>query len=130
AELAELETRIEGLRQQEQDAAEVVEHYYRQMNDLSRAIGDARKAMQQEAGEQALRRRGEAIRGVIHQIVFTFSATGQTGRGWGKKNTRLAEITFHPVTGDSVSFSVDSKGTLMYSSAHSRMYRTRTGRTR
>jgi hypothetical protein len=128
--LAELESQIARLEQQRQDLADLVERHWREILDLGRAIAEARRAMESGTGERALRQRAEALRAIVHRIECTFTATGQTGAGWGKKNARLVAVTFYPVVGDSVAFSADSKGTLMYSSAHSRMKRTRSGRTR
>jgi DNA invertase Pin-like site-specific DNA recombinase len=132
-ELAALEARIAELEQQRQNVAEIVEQHYRQMNDLQTAIGEAKRLMRSEAGERALRHRAEAVRAVIQRIECNFTATGETGGGWGKKNARLTSVTIYPVVGDSAAFPVDSaesKGTLTYSSAHSRMKRTRLGRMR
>jgi hypothetical protein len=127
---AELEARIAELRRQQEDAAEVVAEHYREMLELQTAIADARLAMRSQGGERALRQRAEALRAVIQRIECAFTATGQTGGGWGKKNSRLATVTIYPVAGDAAEFSADSNGTLMYSSAHSRMNRTRVGRIR
>jgi hypothetical protein len=118
---AALEARIAELRRQQEDVAEVVASHYREMNDLQRAIDDAKLAMKAEADERALRRRAEALRGVIQRIECTFTATGQTGGGWGKKTARLAAVTIYPLVGEAAEFSAESKGTLMYSSAHSCM---------
>jgi DNA invertase Pin-like site-specific DNA recombinase len=128
--LAELETQIQSLEQQRHNVADSVEQQWREVLDLSRAIKDAQKAMQHDTGERALRLRAEALRAVIQRIECTFVATGETGGGWGKKNARLATVTIYPVVGDPAKFSGDSKGTLMYSSAHSFIKRTRRGLTR
>jgi DNA invertase Pin-like site-specific DNA recombinase len=127
---AEVETRIAGLRRQQENVSEVVEQHYRDMLDLQRAIRDAKTALQSGAGERALRRRAEALRAVVQRIECTFTATGETGGGWGKKSALMTKVTFYPVVGDSVELSADSKGTVLYSSAHSRMNRTRVGRMR
>jgi hypothetical protein len=103
---------------------------WRQVLDLANFIREARAAMASEAGERALRERAEALRAIVQRIECTFPATGQAGAGWGKKNARLIKVTIYPVVGDSVWFSADSRGTLLYSSAHSRMKRTRLGRMR
>jgi hypothetical protein len=117
-----LEARIEGLRRQQQDAASVVEQHYREIRDLQKAIADAKLAMQSKADERALRQRADALRAIVQRIECRFTATGQTGGGWGKKNARLVSVTIYPVgEGDPVAFSADSKGTLIYSSAHSCM---------
>lgn len=103
-ELAELEARIGELERQREDLAGVVEHHYRQMLDLQRAIGDANLAMKQAEGERALRRRAEAIRSVVHRIECTFTATGKTGGGPGRTNARLATVTIYPVAGEPIDF--------------------------
>jgi hypothetical protein len=77
--------------------------------------------MKSKDGERALRQGAEAIRAVVQRIECTFTATGQKGGGWGRKNSRLVKVTFYPISGDPAEFSVDSKGTLKYSSDHSRM---------
>jgi hypothetical protein len=127
---AALEARIEELRRQQEDAAVVVEHQFQQIRDLQQAVAEAKRAMKRVAGERALRQRAEALRAVIQRIECTFTSTGLKGGGWGKKNARLVKVAVYPVGGDSVEFSAGSKGTLMYSSAHSRMKRTRVGRMR
>jgi hypothetical protein len=129
-ELAALEARIEELEGQQQNVADAIEQHYRQMTDLQEAVHAAREAMRSEVEERALRQRAEALRAVVQRIECTFTATGQTGGGWGKKNARLATVTIYPVGGDPVAFGAESKGTLMYSSAHSFMNRTCVGRTR
>jgi hypothetical protein len=119
---AELEERMDCLKQQMEDAGSVVEQHYRDMLDLQEAIEEAKRAFQAEAGEHALRQKAEAVRGVIQRIECTFTATGKTKGGWGKKNSQLVKVTIYPVVGDAVEFSADdSKGTLLYSSAHSFM---------
>jgi hypothetical protein len=128
--IATLEIRIEELKQQRRDVAGLVEQHYREMCDLKLAIADAKLAMRAEAGERALRQRAEALRAVVQRIECTFTATGATGGGWGKKNSQLVKVTIYPVVGESVEFSADSKGTLLYSNAHSFIYRTRLGRMR
>src|SRR5262249_41960972 len=119
AELARLDDRIKELEQQQQDAAEVVVSQFREMHNLQRAIDTVKAAMRSETGERALRQRAQAVRSVIQRIECTFTATGETGGGWGKKNARLVKVTIYPVVGDPVSFSAGGKGTLLYSSAHS-----------
>ena len=89
--------------------------------------------MKKEADEVSLRQRAQALRGIIHRIECTFTATGKTGGGWGKKNSRLTAVTIYPVVGDTAEFTSDSggsKGTLLYSNAHSRMKRTFFGKMR
>jgi hypothetical protein len=128
--LAVLETQIGELEKQREDAADVVAGYSRQMCELQHAIADAKFAMKSQEAECALRQRAEALRAVVQRIECSFTATGQTGDGWGKKNSRLVTVTIYPVVGDSLEFSADGKGTVMYSSAHSFMNRTRAGRMR
>ena len=127
AELAALEDRIAELESHQQNAADVIEGHYRQMTDLQEAIREARLAMKSDNDAQALRRRAEALRAIVQRIECTFTATGQTGGGWGKKNARLVKVTIYPVVGDPAEFSYSSKGTIMYSSAHSFIKRTWVG---
>jgi hypothetical protein len=128
--LVALEARIEALRRQQENLGEAVATHYGEMCNLRNAIDNARRAMKEEADERALRQRTEALRAIIQRIECTFTATGETGSGWGKKNARLAKVTIYPVVGDSVAFPAEPKGTLLYSSDHSRMNRTWTGRMR
>lgn len=130
ARLADLDTRMGELERQRENVAEVVASHYREMHDLQQSIASAKLAMRSETGEEALRQRAEALRSLIQRIECRFVATGQTGSGWGKRNARLVEVTIYPVVGEEASYSVDSKGTLIYSSAHSFMNLTRSGRTR
>jgi DNA invertase Pin-like site-specific DNA recombinase len=125
--LAELESKIKHLEQQKQNVGDTVERQWREVLELSEAIQKAERSM---TGDGNLRRRAEALRSVIQRIECTFTSTGETGGGWGKKNSRLATVTIYPVVGDPAAFSASSKGTLMYSSAHSFMKRTRVGRMR
>jgi DNA invertase Pin-like site-specific DNA recombinase len=118
---AALEARMDELRNQQQDTADVVAAHYREMRNLNISIVEAQAAMRSQAGERALRQRSQALRAVIQRIECRFTATGKIGSGWGKKNSALVEVTFYPVVGDSAAFSGGSKGTLMYSSAHSRI---------
>ncbi len=37
------------------------------------------------------------MRAVIQRIECTFTATGVSGSGWGKKNAQLATVTIYPV---------------------------------
>jgi hypothetical protein len=100
AELSELEAKITELERQKEDMAGSVAALYRQVHDLQMAIADARLAMKNQAGEQALRRLAETLRGVIHRIECRFEATGRTGCGRGNSNSRLASVTIYPVAGD------------------------------
>jgi DNA invertase Pin-like site-specific DNA recombinase len=97
-----LETRIDELKQQAEDGAGGVTALWQQVQDLQRAITDARLAMKSESGAQTLRRKAEALRGIIQRVECTFVATGQTGGGVGKANARLVAVTIHPVVGESV----------------------------
>jgi hypothetical protein len=124
-ELAELESKIKHLEQQKKNVGDTVERQWREVLELSDAIKQAEKSMT-DGGN--LRRRAESLRAVIQRIECAFTATGETGGGWGKKNSRLATVTIYPVVDDPAAFPASSKGTLMYSSAHSRMKRTRVGR--
>jgi hypothetical protein len=117
--LAKLETQIEGLRSQQQDASAVVEAHYREMLDLQRAVTDAKLALRGKSGERNLRRRAEALRAVIQRIECTFTATGATGGGPGKTNARLATVTISPVTGDSAVFTAAPRNVLPRSKVQS-----------
>jgi DNA invertase Pin-like site-specific DNA recombinase len=100
ARLKTLDARLGELEQQRQDVAGLVEQHCRELNDLQTAIGEARKAIRSEAGERALRQRAEAVRAVIQRIECSFTATGETGGGPGKKNVRLTKVTIYPVVGE------------------------------
>jgi uncharacterized coiled-coil protein SlyX len=119
--LAVLDTRLGELERKREDLGETVFAHFNEMNDLRQAIADAELAMQSTASERSLRQRAEALRAVVQRIECTFTATGKKGSGWGKKHSRLAKVTIYPVVGDSYEFPTGSKGTLLYSSAHSRM---------
>jgi hypothetical protein len=58
---------------------------------------------------------------MISDFFFGPGKAAATGGGRGKENARLVEVTLYPVAGDAAGFSVDSRGTSTYSSAHSRM---------
>jgi site-specific DNA recombinase len=120
-ELTTLEDRIAELERRREDIGATATAQWAQVLDLANAVKEARRAMESDAGESALRQRAEAVRAVIQRIECSFTATGETGGGWGKKNACLATITIYPVVGDSLEFRADSKGTLKYSSAHSFM---------
>jgi DNA invertase Pin-like site-specific DNA recombinase len=120
-ELAALEARIADAERQREDAAGAVAAALQELHDLQDAIHSAKEAMRAEGGASALRRRAEALRAVVQRIECTFAATGMTGKGAGRKNSRLVKVTVYPVAGDSAEFSASAKGTLMYESAHSRM---------
>jgi hypothetical protein len=81
ADLAALEDRIAELEGQQQNVADVIERYYRQMTDLPESIAAARLAMKSENDAQALRRRAEALKGLLVEIWCEFVATGRKGRG-------------------------------------------------
>jgi DNA invertase Pin-like site-specific DNA recombinase len=100
AKFASLESQIEELRKQQENAADLVMSHYRQMNDLQLAIVEAQRALQGEATAQALRRRAEAIRAIVHRIEVAFRVTGLTGGGRGRKSSVLATVTIYPVVGD------------------------------
>ncbi|MFO0825226.1 MAG: recombinase family protein [Gemmataceae bacterium] len=95
-----LEASIEELKQQQQDAAEVVSTQYREMVNLQTAIADARLAMKSENGERALRQRAEALRGILLRIDCEFVSTGTPLHG-GPKGSRSKPIalTFCPILG-------------------------------
>jgi hypothetical protein len=112
AQFAELESRIESLREQQKDAAGVVEQHLRTMTDLQKAIADAREAMRGKDGPAALRQRAEALRGILASIACEFVVTGKYttsdkhAGGPGLTGSRLVAVTFLPVVGDSRRYEV------------------------
>ncbi len=74
-----------------------------------------------KGGDRAFRQRAEALRAVIQRIECRFTATGKAGGGWGKKNAVLTSVKIYPFSGEAVEVPAESKGTLLYSSAHSCM---------
>jgi DNA invertase Pin-like site-specific DNA recombinase len=101
ARIEELDARIADLRRQQEDLAVVVCQHYRQVHDLDVAVTDAQRAMRSEASAQALRRRAEALRGLLVRIECEFTPTGARGRGGpGNAKSRLVAITFEPVAGE------------------------------
>ncbi len=119
--LEALDARLNELEAQSENLAETVKEHYQQVSDLSDAIDKAERSMRTTEGERAQRQRAAALGEVIDRIVCEFTLTGEKGSGWGKKNTRLTTVTIHPLIGEPATFSADSKGTLLYSSAHSCM---------
>jgi hypothetical protein len=129
----QLEAKIDELRRRQRDVSEIVEKHYTQLNDLYVAVEEAKRAMEAEASERSYRQKAEALRAVIQRVECTFEATGKNGSGWGNKNSDLVKVTVYPVVGDAGEFSApdsSGSGTLIYSSAHSFIYRTRVGRMR
>src|SRR5262249_36411456 len=57
ARFVHMDARLDELRRQRQDASQLVERQHRELNDLARAVKDARLAMTAEAGEQRYRQR-------------------------------------------------------------------------
>lgn len=129
-EIAALETRMDELDSQCTDLAQEVADHYRYAEELCIAIADAHRAIKGQRGERAMRQMAQALRVVIQRIECSFEETGHRGGGWNKKNAQLTTVTIYPVIGKPAAFSADSKGTLLYSSAHSCIYRTCTGRMR
>jgi DNA invertase Pin-like site-specific DNA recombinase len=117
AKLAALEARIAELEQQRQDAAEVVESYWRQARDLQQAIADARDALH---GEVELRELAERLKAAVQRIDCTFVPTGETRRGWGKRHTRLAKVKIYPFAGDPAVYPASPGPVLPHSRASSR----------
>ena len=118
-ELEALEARLTELDNQSENLAETVKEHYQQVSELTDAIDKAERSMRAKDGERALRQRAAALGEVIDRIVCEFESTGKKGGGWGKKNDRLTKVSIHPLIGEPATFSADSKGTLLYSSAHS-----------
>src|SRR5262249_15482890 len=123
ARFVHMDARLDELRRQRQDASQLVERQHRELNDLAPAVKDARRGMTAEAGEQRYRQRAEALRAIIQRIECNFVATGATGGGWGKKNSKLVSVTIYPVAGDSREFPAESKGTLQSCNALALFYR-------
>jgi len=128
--LAALEAEIQELEERRRNVADLVEQQWREVCDLSRAIARARQALASEGGERSMRQRADALRAIIQRIECTFKETGQRGGGWGKKASELATVKIYPVVGELAVFPAEAEGTVIYSNAHSFMYRTRSGRTR
>jgi|GEM_PF-6255195 hypothetical protein len=103
----ELEAHMVELRRQPEDAAEVVTAHWREMNSLSLAITNAVVALKSEAGAEAMRRRAEALRGLICKIECQFAPTGKSGGGRGNARSKLISVTFHPVAGTGTIMVVD-----------------------
>jgi hypothetical protein len=136
--LASLDARMAQLEHQQADAGTAIERHWATAQGLMLAIADARLAARSQHSDQAMRRRAEVLRGVISRIDCHFVPTGRRGGGWGMKNSHLAGVTIYPVEGgDPVSIVLPpagagaagsagpagaaSKGTLLYTSAHSFM---------
>jgi DNA invertase Pin-like site-specific DNA recombinase len=100
AELSALEARIAALERQQQDLGETITNALGELRRLAQAVHDARKALAAGEGERALRRRAQALRAVIARITCTFVATGKTGGGPGKANSRLVRVVIEPVLGE------------------------------
>jgi DNA invertase Pin-like site-specific DNA recombinase len=101
ARLEALDARIGALEQQGADAANVVAAHLVQLDDLQKAITDARQALRSETGAQALRALAEALKSVLCRIECKFVLTGKGGRGGpGLARSRLVALTFVPVAGD------------------------------
>jgi hypothetical protein len=100
-ELAALEEWIADLERRREDISETVAAQWRQVLDLAQSIREARRAMDSEAGEQALRRRAEALRGLLVGINCEFVVTGKKSSGGpGQAGSRLVAVEFLPITGD------------------------------
>jgi hypothetical protein len=102
--MAALESRIESLRQQQQDAGEVVAKQWQEILDLQRAVREARASLHTEAGERALLQRAAALRAVVQCVECRFRATGAVGSGWGRKSSELVKVTVFPVAGEAVAY--------------------------
>jgi hypothetical protein len=112
--LADLEAQIKGLEEQKENLADIVEKEWQEILDLSQAVSEAQRAMLSETGERALRQRAQALRAVIQRIECTFTVTGHTGGGPGKKNSRLAAVTIYPVAGDTAQYEVQAENALLH----------------
>jgi hypothetical protein len=103
-----LEARMEALRQQQQDASDVVTRHWQELRGLQRDVRGARAAMLSEGGERALKQKAAALRAVIHRVECTFRATGKVGGGWGKRNSELVRVTVLPVVGEKATYAAKS----------------------
>jgi hypothetical protein len=103
---AALEAQIEQLRQQQQDAASLVEQHWKEMHDLRLAIADAKWAMRSEKGATALRQRAEALRGILCRIECEFVVSGKAG-GKGSPRSRLVAVNFIPIAGNTTRVEVE-----------------------
>jgi DNA invertase Pin-like site-specific DNA recombinase len=104
ARLAGLESRMEELEKQRQDAADLVVNGWREMRDLEQAVAEARETMRGESAAHQLRRRAESLRGLLCRIECEFVLTGKKGCGAGGAGSRLAAVSFVPVAGEGVRF--------------------------
>jgi hypothetical protein len=113
-----VESRMEELKAQQQDAAAVVEARGREIDDLMGAIHKALESMSGDAA--SLRHRAEALRGVLCRIELEFVLTGKTGTctvkgrtrnigGAGNTRSRLVGVTFVPVAGDGLTVPVEGQ---------------------
>jgi DNA invertase Pin-like site-specific DNA recombinase len=101
AELTALEARIADIERRREDISETVAAQWRQVLDLARSIREARRAMENEAGELALRRRAEALRGLLVIINCEFVVTGKKSSGGpGQAGSRLVAVEFLPIAGE------------------------------
>jgi DNA invertase Pin-like site-specific DNA recombinase len=119
--MATLEARMEELRQQQQDASEVVSKHWRELLDLQRAVRDAKASMLSGAGERALKQKAQAMRAVIQRIECTFRPTAAAGQGWGKKGSELVRVCVYPVVGEAATYAAE--GSLQHSRDSSGVYR-------
>lgn len=100
-ELTALEERIGELERQREDAADVVVAARREMQDLQRAIAEARLAMNGAEGEEALRRRAEVLRSILCRIECEFVLTTRPKKGRGNwTRSKLVGVSFVPIAGD------------------------------
>jgi DNA invertase Pin-like site-specific DNA recombinase len=105
--MAAAASRVEELRQQQTDAADVVNKYRMEISDLQVAIAEAMTALRSESGVQAQRRRAEALRSLLVEIRCQFVVTGKGMTkhvGPGQARSRLAAVTFLPIAGDGQRF--------------------------
>jgi hypothetical protein len=105
--LADLEDQIKRLEAQRQNLADIALAQWREVEDLSRAVGEAEEAMKSEAGAKALRQKAEALRGILCRIDCEFTLTGKHSSGPGQASSKLVALTFVPIAGDSMRIQAD-----------------------
>jgi DNA invertase Pin-like site-specific DNA recombinase len=98
ARLDALEGRIQELKRQQQDAAQVVAAACREVHQFQERLYEARDALGLSLGgarsERELRRLTEKLQAVFERIECHFEVRGTSGRGL--RSSDPVEVTFHP----------------------------------
>jgi DNA invertase Pin-like site-specific DNA recombinase len=100
--LAALEADIKRLEEQKQNLADITLAQWKEIEDLAKAIDEAKEAMESEAGAHALRQKAEALRAILCRIDCEFALTGKKSSGPGQSSSRLVALTFLPIAGESM----------------------------